>query len=113
MAARIYTDPDVDLRWLKGKTCAVIGFGSQGRAHALNLRDSGLSVVIGLYPTSKSRAVAKKSGLKGFDSAEAARRGGGIFLSLPDTKNPWGFEKDISPPIQTRPTPPFSPCLAV
>jgi len=46
LAARIYTDKDADLRWLKGKTCAVIGFGAQGRAHALNLRDSGISVTV-------------------------------------------------------------------
>src|SRR5439155_15681894 len=47
-AARIYTDKDAELRWLKGKTCAVIGFGAQGRAHALNLRDNGMKVIVGL-----------------------------------------------------------------
>lgn len=57
MAVRIYTDKDADLRWLKGKTCAVIGFGAQGRAHALNLKDSGVNVIIGLYPGSRSRLV--------------------------------------------------------
>jgi ketol-acid reductoisomerase len=60
MAVRIYTDKDVDLAWLKGKACGVVGFGAQGRAHALNLKDSGLTVVVGLYHGSKSRAVSKR-----------------------------------------------------
>ena len=60
--AKIYTDKDADLGVLKGKTCAVLGFGSQGHAHALNLKDSGVKVIIGLYPGSKSRAVAKDKG---------------------------------------------------
>lgn len=100
MAARIYTDQDVDLRWLKGKTCAVIGFGSQGRAQALNLRDSRVEVIVGLYPTSKSRARAKRSGLKVFDTADAVRRAQIIFLALSDTKIPEVFEKEIAPHLQ-------------
>ena len=93
MAARIYTDKDADLRWLKGKTCAVIGFGAQGRAHALNLRDSGVEVIIGLYPGSKSRTCARRSGLRVFDTPEAARRGDIIFLALSDTKMPDIYKK--------------------
>ena len=62
MAAKIYTNKDANLTSLKKKTLAVIGFGSQGHAHALNLKDSGLKVVIGLYKKSKSREVAKKLG---------------------------------------------------
>ena len=61
---RVYTDKNVDLRWLTGKICAVIGFGAQGRAHALNLKDSGITVIIGLYPGSKSRSAAKRNGLE-------------------------------------------------
>ena len=53
MPAKIYTDKDADLKFFKGKTCAVIGFGSQGHAHALNLKESGVKVIIGLYPKSK------------------------------------------------------------
>src|SRR5208282_1343513 len=64
MAAKIYTDKDASLEPLKGKTCAIIGFGSQGHAHALNLKDSGVKVIIGLYPDSKSRAVAKEKGFE-------------------------------------------------
>src|SRR5207244_10036672 len=100
MAARIYTDKDGDLRWLKGKTCAVIGFGSQGRAHALNLRDSGLTVVAGLYRESKSRIVARRAGLKVVDTPEAVRRGDVIFLALPDTKMPEVYTKDIAPHLR-------------
>ncbi len=53
MPAKIYKDKDADLKYLQGKTCAVIGFGSQGHAHALNLKESGVNVVIGLYKGSK------------------------------------------------------------
>jgi len=75
MAARIYTDKDADLQSLKNKTCAVIGFGSQGRAQALNLRDSKLKVVIGLYPGSRSRSRARRLGLPVLDTEEAVQRG--------------------------------------
>ena len=71
MPAKIYTDKDADLKVLKGKTLAVLGFGSQGHAHALNLKESGAKVLIGLYPKSKSREVAKKYGFEVFDTAEA------------------------------------------
>jgi ketol-acid reductoisomerase len=97
MAARIYSERDADLRWLRGKTCAVIGFGSQGRAQALNLRDSKLNVLVGLYPTSKSRRRARRSGLEVVDTAQAARRGHVIFLALPDSRLPEVFEKQIAP----------------
>ena len=88
MAVRIYRDKDVNLVWLKGKTCAVIGFGAQGRAHALNLRDSGIKVVVGLYRGSRSRARARRNRLKVFETAEAVRRGNIVFLALPDTEMP-------------------------
>ena len=101
MAARIYTDKDVDLRWLKGKTCAVIGFGAQGRAHALNLKGSGITVVIGLYRGSKSRRRARRSGLKVFDTVEAARRGDIIFLALSDTQMPAIYAEQIAPGMRS------------
>ena len=75
MSARIYTDKHADLRWLKGKTCAVIGFGAQGRAHALNLKDSGINVIVGLYQRSKSRVRARRSGLEVLDTPRATQRG--------------------------------------
>ena len=91
MPAKIYTDKDADLKVLKGKTLAVLGFGSQGHAHALNLKESGAKVIIGLYPKSKSRAVAKKRGFEVFDTAEAVRRADVIFVAIPDTKQPSRF----------------------
>jgi ketol-acid reductoisomerase len=100
LAARIYTDKDADLRWLKGKTCAVIGFGAQGRAHALNLRDTGIKVIVGLYAGSKSRVRARRSGLEVFGTAEAARRADIIFLALPDTKMPAVYEEQIAPHLR-------------
>jgi len=100
-AARIYTDEDSDLRWLKGKTCAVVGFGAQGRAHALNLRDSGITVVVGLYPGSKSRAAAWRYGFNVFKTPAAVRRGDVIFLALPDSRMPVVYEKEIAPYLRS------------
>ena len=62
MPAKVYTDKDADLGVFQNKTLAVLGYGSQGHAHALNLKDSGCQVIIGLYPGSKSRAVAQQHG---------------------------------------------------
>jgi len=100
LAARIYTDKDAELRWLKGKTCAVIGFGAQGRAHALNLRDNGMKVIVGLYPGSKSRAHARRSGLRVLDTPEAARRGDIIFLALSDSQMPAIYRQQIAPNLR-------------
>ncbi len=100
MAVRIYRDKDVNLVWLKRKTCAVIGFGAQGRAHTLNLRDSGIEVVVGLYRGSKSRSRARRNRLKVFETAEAVRRGDIVFLALPDTEMPAVYKKEIAPNLR-------------
>ncbi|MEI6715193.1 MAG: ketol-acid reductoisomerase [Verrucomicrobiota bacterium] len=100
MAVKIYTDKDADLSVFKGKTLAVLGFGSQGHAHALNLKDSGAKVIVGLYPTSKSRKVAEEKGFEVFDTAEAVRRADVIFVALPDTKQPAAYKKDIEPNLK-------------
>jgi ketol-acid reductoisomerase len=97
MAAKVYTDKDADLNVLKGKTLAVLGFGSQGHAHALNLKDSGCNVIIGLYEGSKSIPVAQEKGFEVLPTAEAVRRADVIFVALPDTKQPKAYEKDIAP----------------
>ncbi|MBP7948814.1 MAG: ketol-acid reductoisomerase [Verrucomicrobiales bacterium] len=97
MPAKIYTDKDADLGVFKGKTCAVLGFGSQGHAHALNLKDSGVKVIIGLYPGSKSAPVAREYGFEVVDTAAAVRRADVIFVALPDTKQPKVFREDIEP----------------
>ncbi len=100
MAVRIYRDKDVDLAWLKRKTCAVIGFGAQGHAHALNLRDSGMRVVVGLYRGSKSRIRAKRNRLRVLETADAVRRSDIIFVALPDTKMPAVYKKEIAPNLR-------------
>ncbi len=97
MPSKIHTDKDADLGVLKNKTLAVLGFGSQGHAHALNLKDSGCKVIIGLYPGSKSRDVAKKQGFQVFDTAEAVRRADVIMVAIPDTKQAEAYKKSIAP----------------
>jgi len=104
MPAKIYTDKDADLGVLAGKTVAVIGFGSQGHAHALNLKDSGVHVIIGLYPKSKSRAVAKEFGFEVFDTAEAVKKADIIQLAVPDLKIAEVYEKDIVPHLSSKNT---------
>src|SRR5215831_12142444 len=104
MPAKVYTDQDADLAVLKNKTLAVLGFGSQGHAHALNLKDSGLKVIIGLYEGSKSIPVAKEKGFEVVSTAEAVRRADVIFIALPDTKQAAVYKRDIAPnlrPVKT------------
>src|ERR1700750_733148 len=97
MPAKVYSDKDADLSVLKNKTLAVLGFGSQGHAHALNLKESGLKVIIGLYEGSKSIEVARERGFKVYPTAEAVRRADVIFVALPDTKQAAAYERDIAP----------------
>jgi ketol-acid reductoisomerase len=97
MPAKIYSDKDADLSVLQGKTLAVLGFGSQGHAHALNLKDSGCKVIIGLYPASKSRKVAEDYGFAVHDTAEAVRLADVIMVGIPDTKQAAAYKKDIAP----------------
>src|SRR5580658_9569034 len=97
MPAKVYSDKDADLSVLKNKTLAVLGFGSQGHAHALNLKESGLNVIIGLYEGSKSIPVARERGFKVYPTAEAVRRADVIFVALPDTKQAAAYVKDIAP----------------
>ncbi len=113
MPAKIYTDKDANLELLNGKTVAVIGFGSQGHAHALNLKDSGVNVIVGLYPTSKSRQVAKEKGFKVYDTAEAVKKADIIFVAVPDTKIPTVYNKDIAPNLKAGQTLLFSHGFAI
>jgi len=108
MPAKIHTDKDADLKVFKGKTLAVLGFGSQGHAHALNLKESGCKVIIGLYPKSKSREVAKKAGFEVFDTDEAVRRAEVIMVAIPDTKQAAAYNKDIEPNLKAGKTLLFS-----
>jgi ketol-acid reductoisomerase len=95
MAAKIYNNKDASMAPLKNKTLAVIGFGSQGHAHALNLKDSGCKVIIGLYKKSKSWAVAKKLGFEVMETADAVKAADVIFVAVPDTVVPAVYKKDI------------------
>src|SRR6266852_4506848 len=97
MPAKVYSDKDADLSKLKNKTLAVLGFGSQGHAHALNLKDSGLKVIVGLYQGSRSIPVAQEKGFEVVSTGEAVRRADVIFVGLPDTKQPDVYERDIAP----------------
>src|SRR5437762_6333491 len=108
MPAKVYTDKDADLSVLKSKTLAVLGFGSQGHAHALNLKDSGMNVIVGLYEGSKSIPVAKEKGFEVVTTAEAVRRGDVIFMALPDTKQAAAYKKDVAPNLSAGKTLLFS-----
>src|SRR5205814_5118244 len=108
MPAKVYTNKDADLSILNHKTLAVLGFGSQGHAHALNLKDSGLKVVIGLYEGSRSIPVAEEKGFDVVSTAEAVRRGDVIMVALPDTKQAAAYGKDIAPNLSAGKTLLFS-----
>ena len=99
MPVKIYTAKDGNIKPLKGKTLAVIGYGAQGRAHALNLKDSGLNVIIGLYPKSKSIAAARKHGFEVYTTANAVKKADVILMAAPDMKHAEIYEKDIKPNI--------------
>jgi ketol-acid reductoisomerase len=87
MSEDMYYDNDADLGLLSGKTVAIIGYGSQGHAHALNLKDSGVEVIVGLRPDSASVAEAQAAGLEVTDVADAASRGDIVMLLVPDEKH--------------------------
>ncbi|MCI7766444.1 MAG: ketol-acid reductoisomerase [Oscillospiraceae bacterium] len=95
--AKIFYQSDCDLGRLDGKTVAIIGYGSQGHAHALNLKDSGVNVVVGLYEGSKSKAKAESQGLKVVSVSEAAKLGDVIMILIPDEKQADVYASDIAP----------------
>ncbi|MBZ5528034.1 MAG: ketol-acid reductoisomerase [Acidobacteriia bacterium] len=95
--AKMYYDKDADLALIQGKKVAIIGYGSQGHAHALNLRDSGVEVRVGLPETSSSRARAQKDGVTVLTPAEAAAWADVIMILVPDTKQPALYKNDIAP----------------
>jgi ketol-acid reductoisomerase len=92
----MFYDDDADLTLLDGKTVAIIGYGSQGHAHALNLKDSGVDVVVGLRPDSSSVAGAREAGLEVTDVAEAASRGDLVMVLLPDEKHGEVYREQIA-----------------
>ena len=97
MALTVYYDKDADLAKLEGRTVAVIGYGSQGHAHALNLHDSGVSVVVGLRKDSTSRQKAEAAGLRVLTPEEAAHEAQLIMLTLPDESMATIYHESIAP----------------
>ena len=95
--AKRYYEKDGSLKQLEGRTIAIVGYGSQGHAHALNLRDSGASVVVGLYPGSKSWAKAESAGLRVMTTAEAAKAADMIMILVSDHIQGDLYESDIAP----------------
>ncbi|HHW24967.1 MAG TPA: ketol-acid reductoisomerase [Bacillota bacterium] len=95
--AKIYYESDCNLDYLNGKKVAVIGYGSQGHAHALNLHDSGVDVIVGLYEGSKSWAKAEEAGLKVMTAADAAKAADIIMILVNDEKQPKLYRESIEP----------------
>jgi ketol-acid reductoisomerase len=100
VTARMYYDNDVDPAALAGQTVAIIGYGSQGHAHALNLRDSGIDVVVGLAEGSKSRPLAAEAGLRVATVADAVRQADVVMILVPDTAQKAVYDADIEPNLK-------------
>jgi ketol-acid reductoisomerase len=98
--AKIYYDQDADLQNLAGKTVAIVGYGSQGHAHALNLKDSGVSVVVGLPAGSRSRAKAEAEGLRVVTPKEAAAEADVVMILTPDTGQAKLYKDEIAPQLK-------------
>jgi len=97
--ARVYYDSDANLEFIQRKRVAVIGYGSQGHAHALNMRDNGVNVIIGLPAGSKSRQKAEAEGLRVLTPADAAQQADVIMMLIPDQHHREVFERDIRPAL--------------
>lgn len=98
--AKTYYDADVRWEILNDKIVAIIGFGSQGHAHALNLHDSGVNVIVGLYEGSKSKAVAESKGLKVFSVADAVKQADITMILVPDEKQADLYRTEIAPNLK-------------
>jgi ketol-acid reductoisomerase len=101
MGARMYYDGDADASALQGKTVSIIGYGSQGHAHALNLRDSGVNIVVGLAPNSKSRALVQEAGMRVENVPEAVRAGDVVMILVPDTSQKALYDAEIGPNLRS------------
>ena len=100
MSARIFYQEDCNLSLLDGKTIAIIAYGSQGHAHALNLKESGCDVIIGLYEGSRSWKRAEEQGFKVYTAAEAAKKADIIMILINDEKQADMYKKDIEPNLE-------------
>ncbi len=97
---QVFYESDADLTLLQTKKIAVIGYGSQGHAHALNLKESGCDVIVGLYPGSRSKAAAEAEGLTVMDTPEAAKAADVIMILTPDETQKEIFERDVKPNLK-------------
>jgi len=100
VTAKMYYDDDADPAALSGQTVAIIGYGSQGHAHALNLHESGVDVVVGLQPGSKSRPLAEEAGLRVEDVADAVKAADVIMILVPDTGQKAVYDAEIGPNLR-------------
>ena len=100
MANKIFYQEDCNLGLLDGKTIAIIGYGSQGHAHALNLKESGCNVIIGLYKGSKSWKKAEEQGFEVYTAAEAAKKADIIMILINDEKQAALYKNDIEPNLE-------------
>ncbi|WP_270609056.1 NAD(P)-dependent oxidoreductase, partial [Faecalibacillus faecis] len=98
--AKIFYESDCDLSLLDGKTVAIIGYGSQGHAHALNLKESGVKVIVGLYEGSKSWKRAEEQGFEVYTSAEAAKRADIIMILINDELQAKLYKESIEPNLE-------------
>jgi ketol-acid reductoisomerase len=100
MTARMYYDNDADPSALAGQTVAIVGYGSQGHAHALNLAESGVDVLVGLAPGSKSRGLVEEAGLRVMDVADAVKAADVVMILVPDTAQKAVYDADIAPHLR-------------
>ena len=104
--ATMYYDKDADLEIIRGRKVGVIGYGSQGHAHALNLRDSGVSVRVGLHANSRSREKARAAGLTVGDPADVTKWADVVMVLVPDTTQAQLYKDQIAPNLSA----PKAPC---
>ncbi|HSH45278.1 MAG TPA: NAD(P)-binding domain-containing protein, partial [Longimicrobiales bacterium] len=97
---RVFEEKDVNEQALAGRQVAIIGYGIQGHAHALNLRDSGVSVVVGLRPDGPSAEKARNDGFEVLSVEEAARRGDVVALLIPDMAQPAVYRDQVAPNLE-------------
>src|ERR1700750_724079 len=107
---KVYYEKDADLSLIKGKKVTIVGYGSQGHAHAQNLNDSGVKVTVGLRKGGASWDKVAKAGLKVAEVAEAVRAADVVMILLPDENIAEVYRNDVQPKHRERASPPFAPC---